>query len=182
MYCSIQEAWENNNTLESLSNTIKHNVSRQSDNFYTNEHFQNAEVLPNQSNLISDLNNESDFENTPIYSDDSDLFLPTETESEIETEEIGTRVDKHIISNKETITYQMCDSVFKYILSNIDYRNKLENKYRIRISSWLVHHDFLSKLLGGETKEIIIIILVSIFIILVLDIFVNLGKNLSFKK
>ena len=188
MYCSIHEAWENNNTLESLSRSIQHNVSKQTNNTYTNEHFENAEILPNQSNRISDLNNDNYLtDDTPIYSEDSDIFLPTENEI-IDEPELSVDNSINVFplteteTDKNTVTFKMCESVFKYILSNKSYRNKLENKYKIKILNKYIRDNFLTKLLGGETKEIITIILISIFIILVLDIFVNLGKNISFKK
>jgi len=192
MYCSIREAWENNDTLESLSKSIQHNVTSQSGNLYTNEHFQNAEILPNQSNRITDLNNDDYmFDDTQNDSEDSNIFIPTETETEIIDESnklINNRSIEFPLTDTEQeldkipITFKMCESIFKFILSNKNYRNKLENKYKVKFVSKFIHDNFLTKLLGGETKEIITIILISIFIILVLDIFVNLGKNISFKK
>lgn len=192
MYCSIHEAWENNNTLESLSRSIQHNVTKQSNNLYTNEHFKNAEILPNQSNLIADLNNDDYMiDDTQIDSVDSNLFLPTETEIIDDTNSsINNRSDNYIPidthhdqkSNNNSITYKMCESVFKFLLENKNYRNKLENKYKVRILSKYIHENFLMKLLGGEVKEIITIVLISIFIILILDIFVNLGRNISINK
>lgn len=190
MYCSIHEAWENNNTLESLTKSIQSNVTRQTNNLYTNEHFGNAEILPNQSNRISDLNNDN-YLTSDVVSEtiDSDIFLPSETEviddqetTINETSDMFPSTETEIKTEKNQLTFKICESVFKFILSNKNYRNKLENKYKIRILSKYLHDNFLTKLLGGEIKEIITIILISIFIILVLDIFVNLGKNIGFRK
>ena len=185
-FASLQEVWNNTNTFSDLHpdifrkqlRNIEKNSSINNDNnvekidptekffiegFKNNNYPDDIFQYPDEYNNIDDDNMISDNYATNI----NDIEQP-----------------KQKVSNKQSIDKIDLDHYFDKIINNIKIKKKLEKKYKIKIIkddelNKMQNNNFLSKLLSEENKEILCIILIGIFIILVLDLFVQIGKNIS---
>lgn len=162
MYCSINEAWNNNNTIDSLNKRYNNNINKLSANKFTLENNKKNSIETNKSNYPnSTIHDTNIFENM-----NNDLKNDTNTE-ELNTEDImlNTEEEPKSILKKST----NCEELVNKILDCPTCRNLVIKKLN------LINNP-LNLLQNNEVKEVAILILIGLIVIIILDLFVKIAK------
>ena len=154
-YCSIEEAWNTNNSIDNFAN-INQNIINRHD--YANY---------NENNIVEHLENNS--ENNLNLNKLEDLSGEL-----IEEEEEEESIHKNSILEPKCDKNMTCKELIDKILNCKECLNLLKQRYK--------SNNILDSLLTDNNREILMIILMGIFLILILDLFVKIGKNISIKK
>ena len=162
MYCSINEAWNNNNTIDSLNKRYNNNINKLSANKFTLENNKKNSIETNKSNYPnSTIHDANIFENM-----NNDSKNDTNTE-ELNTEDImlNTEEEPKSILKKST----NCEELVNKILDCPTCRNLVIKKLN------LINNP-LNLLQNNEVKEVAILILIGLIVIIILDLFVKIAK------
>ena len=162
MYCSINEAWNNNNTIDSLNKRYNNNINKLSANKFTLENNKKNSIETSKSNYPnSTIHDTNIFENM-----NNDLKNDTNTE-ELNTEDImlNTEEEPKSILKKST----NCEELVNKILDCPTCRNLVIKKLN------LINNP-LNLLQNNEVKEVAILILIGLIVIIILDLFVKIAK------
>ena len=162
MYCSINEAWNNNNTIDSLNKRYNNNINKLSANKFTLENNKKNSIETNKSNYPnSTIHDTNIFENM-----NNDLKNDTNTE-ELNTEDImlNTEEEPKSILKKST----NCEELVNKILDCPTCRNLVIKKLN------LINNP-LNLLQNNEVKEVAILILIGLIVIIILDLIVKIAK------
>jgi len=189
----IREAWANNDMMEIYAENMKKNlitphvtpypITNDEDitdiyklNYQKDQPFKSSDLLDNQTNIIQNSNIDDQQNEVSNYPIDSELYTEfDEKQSDNKNESIEKKNDKN---DNYDIDY---NEIFEFILNNLSLKNKLERKFNVKIiDNKTVNKQIssISKILTGENKEILMIIFIGIFILLILDLFVNIGQKL----
>ena len=159
MYCSLNEAWGNNNTIESLNKRYESNIDK---------------LSTKKFNIDSKLNNtnndsKSNYPKTTIHDDNIFENMTNECES---TEDINTE-DIMLKTEEEP------KSILKNYLSNEELVNKVLQCPECRnmiIKKLNLINNPLNILQNNEIKEVTILILIGLIVIILLDLFFKIAK------
>lgn len=174
MYCSIDEAWDNKNSLNKLSKRY-------------NEHFQsqNNELDPY---IINSTNKTYNQDKSPLFipRKDARFNVPKNTpynekitddyDSEIKTEDILEKTeDESSIKYKpkkvnKKIRDMNCHELINKVMSCSTCKMILRDKLKIN------NNLSFNTLINNEVKEILILILIGLVIIITIDILIRLIK------
>jgi len=160
-YCTIDEAWENSNGMKKMIDNIQ----------------RNQQLIPNFYNGPSN-------QSKPIYENFDSYFQDTDIQPEEDSimEHFEPPPKKKVTFKKEIehftpdieIERNNCEEILQH-LNNC----KL---CKSRIKEHFGSSNIINKYIDNETKQLIIIILIGLFIVILLDLFFSLGKSISFRK
>ena len=159
MYCSLNEAWGNNNTIESLNKRYESNIDKLSTKKF------NIDSKINNTNN----DNKSNYPKATIHDDNIFENMTNEYES---TEDINTE-DIMLKTEEEP------KSILKNYLSNEDLVNKVLQCPECRsmiIKKLNLINNPLNILQNNEIKELTILILIGLIVIILLDLFFKIAK------
>ena len=159
MYCSLNEAWGNNNTIESLNKRYENNINKLSTNNF------NIDSKVNEANDT----NKSKYQKSTIH--DENIFENMTNDNEY-TEDINTE-DIMLQTEEEP------KSILKKTLSNEELVNKVLECPECRsliIKKLNLINNPLNLLQNNEIKEITILILIGLIVIILLDLFIKIVK------
>lgn len=159
MYCSLNEAWGNNNTIESLNKRYESNINKLSTNNFNIDSKVNETNDINKSNYPkSTIHDENIFEN---MTNDNENIEDINTEDiMLQTEEEPKSILKKTLSNEELVNK---------VLECPECRNLVIKKLN------LINNP-LNLLQNNEIKEITILILIGLIVIILLDLFFKIAK------
>lgn len=172
MYCPINEAWDNKNSLETLSKRYEEHFNNNELNSYIINNSTNNTNNPDKSSVFlsrkdARFNNPSD----TIYN----KYIEKETDTEIKTEDILLKTDdiSSVNSYKKTgnnLDNMTCNELIEKVMNCPTCRLVLESKLNL-------NNGFdINTLLNNETKEILILILLGLVIIITIDILLRVIK------
>tara|TARA_X000000950_G_scaffold223347_1_gene269086 strand:+ start:26 stop:562 length:537 start_codon:yes stop_codon:yes gene_type:complete len=178
MYCPINEAWDNKNSLETLSKRYEEHFNSNELNSYIINDSSNNTNNPEKSSVFlsrkdARFNNPSD----TIYN----KYIEKDSETDIKTEDILLKTDEIVNANNNNLANNYnkavnnldnmsCNELIEKVLNCPTCRLVLESKLN-------VNNGFnINALLNNETKEILILILLGLVIIIIIDILLRIVK------
>ena len=218
-YCSIEEAWNSNNTIEGFANTIQHDLDEYKQRFSIDNNQRNDYQKPdiNKYDYLSHdpkVNNHGIIDSKPsseedhmsreenhiiskkgnvsnkkhILHEESNIFEESESKitKDIDFSELEDLSDEEpVVKTKKRVKF---DKSTKHIKKSEPSCNELINKViscekclKLFKNKLNLHNNFLDTLLSDNNREIFMVILMGIFTILILDLFVRIGKNFARK-
>jgi len=164
MYCSITEAWNQENTMANLAKRF--NREYFSNNNNQKEHFQ----INNNNVQKDDLYVDSKYSTVPEEKLDSDY-------ANNKNMVLQHSVTKNIPNRKSIETnVNSCSKLVNKVLSCSKCRNMI--RQRLSINNSLIPNS-VNDLFKGNNKEIIILILIGLIIIILLDLFLRVGNSVN---
>lgn len=156
-YCDINEAWGMNNFANKIRNNIndikKKNIIENFDGNINTPHY-------HYDHINDDKNDEQKDDQKELI--DSEDMINTDTIENLE----------------DTTDYY---DIIKHIMESPKLKKKVENKFNVKITKDKDIKKQTKNFFTKEMKEIIFFISIGIFIILILDLFVQIGRNLHKK-
>jgi hypothetical protein len=191
MYCSISDAWSQENTMANLAKRfnreyLPNNTPQQMEYFKVNDSIQGNDkndlyhgnviqeqkVQQPQTNKIPTINlNTNLVKQKPNSKNDTQVEQPAIVQNHLEI------LDQHI-EPKKTISNKKysCTELVNKVLSCNKCRNIILQRLNINNTSIL---DSFNNLFKDTNKEIVILILIGLIIIILLDLFLRIGKSLN---
>lgn len=167
MYCSIQEAWSNDNTMEAFIN------KRNNRQIITKD-----EECPLEDKR-SHINRQYTYNNVNDVARNMNVNSKTQ-EVETEIEPFNSTIDVGSLLATETATEASeappeftCDDFLVHLENCRKCRRKMEKRFCKQ------KKNIVQILLSDENKEFMTVILIGIFIIMTLDLFVRIGRNVT---
>lgn len=174
MYCSISEAWNEENTMSSLAKRF------------------NTEYFSNNSDLNTNYYriNSNNFNDTKEYfNQNSDIKkavddnIKTSSEKVISVNnnlvpsnvEVKKKDNKHKEDKKIKLDNFSCNELIDKVLSCDRCRKIIKKRLGVEYFSL----DIFSNLFKNTNKEIIILILIGLIIIIMLDLFIKISNSLN---
>jgi len=202
MYCSIQDAWDNKNSVANLTKRYKENFSQNMDNELSSYKINNNQIQDSESNKVNfekrkDARHNKN--NTIVYNQK----IHAEESDEIQTEDILLQSEEPqtVIAKK---VYQKDNNNFdltgtappiikknKNIKKNItDYEDDKLAECKKMVSKVLscpmcrklieskLQNNFnpFANLINSQTREIMILILIGLIIMILIDLFIRISK------
>lgn len=179
MYCSISEAWNEENTMSSLAKRFNNEYfSNNSDlnanyyrinsnNFNDNEHFtQKSQIMETvEKNIKNSSKN--------IVGIDNNLVSIKSEVPKVETKIVKPKIRNTL---RNTLDDFSCNELINKVLScekcTSIIRKRLGINYNISL-------DMFSNLFKNTNKEIIILTLIGLIIIIMLDLFIKVNNSLN---
>ena len=162
MYCSIDEAWSNNNTMKELNKRYNsHNKLSQPNDALSKTY--------NVKNQLSDQNNNIDSYFDDILENDSisspKVILKKKIKKKDNKEKDNKEKDNKDY-NELVNKVLSCPKCRKLIMIKLGIRNK--NRVNI-----------VNQYLTDDNKELIILILIGLIIMVLLDIFIRISRSIK---
>lgn len=172
MYCSIDEAWNNKNSIDNISKRYQENFNPNITNELNSYKINNNDLevtqkqplfIPRQDARFNSAQNTVFNESIIQESDDiqtEDIMLPSE-DDEIEHTVIKPAIKKS--SDME------CTELISKVLSCPKCRKLISEKLQINKNPF-------HNLLNGEIREILILILIGLIVMILIDLFIRISK------
>ena len=162
MYCSISEAWNEENTMSSLAKRF------------------NTEYFSNNSDLNTNyyrINSNNFNDNKENFTQNSNIKKTVDNNIQKSLEKVIS-VDSNLISNKKEdkkLDNFYCNELIDKVLSCDRCRTIIKKRLRLQYFSL----DIFSNFFKNTNKEIIILILIGLIIIIMLDLFIKISNSLN---
>jgi len=169
MYCSIDEAWNNKNTIDHLSKRYQENFNPNPENELDSYKINNNTLSTTPETPIFIQRQHARYNKAPqtIYNDMLNESEDIQTEDiMLSTEEpTQTKPKKSSFKNKE----DECKKLVDKVLSCATCRKLIETKLKINKNPF-------NNLINGEIREILILILIGLIIMIIIDLFIRISK------
>ena len=188
MYCSISDAWSQENTMANLARRFNKehfdNTPNQMEYFkINNDLIKGNDSSPNYGNVSSTQN----IDTTPKYNNIPQNNLNTNKvvnkqntipEKHISDENLIVQESNLKKKLPEEIKYKdySCLELVNKVLSCNECRNLIIN--RLKMNNYSIT-DSINNLFTGTNKEVIILILIGLIIIILLDLFLRVSNSLN---
>ncbi len=177
MYCSIDEAWNNKNSIANLSKRYQENFNINPDNELDKYKINNNELtqtkkeeavfVPRQE-VRQDVRQDARYNKAPDTIYDNNILNDSE---DIKTEDImlSSEEPSFTIPKKSSLKKKdkECKDLVNKVLSCPTCRKLIENK---------LNKNPLQNLINGEVREILILILIGLIIMILIDLFIRISK------
>lgn len=163
MYCSINDAWNQENTMSNLAKRFNKeyfsNNSDLNDNYYRiNKNHLDSQYKP----LIENFDNTNNI---------SKLDIP------INTNNLTVKKKEEKKEEKCPENEKLCEKLVQKVLSCEKCKNLIMKK--LKLESTIPLELNFSSLLKGNNRELVILVLIGLIIIIILDLFLKLSKSLN---
>ena len=161
MYCSIEDAWNQENTMSNLAKRFNKEYFSNNNDINDNYYRINKNHLDNQYKpLIEnfDSSEEKPKINIPVNSNFTAKKVEVEKETCPENEKSCEKLVEKVLS---------CSKCKNLIIKKLNLKSKMPLEINF------------DSLLKGNNRELIILILIGLIIIIVLDLFLKLSKSLN---
>jgi len=174
MYCSIDEAWNNKNSIANLSKRYQENFSVNPDNELNKYKINNNELTQTKKEETVFVQKQDERQDArynkaldTIY--DNNILNDSE---DIKTEDImlSSEEPSFTIPTKSSLKKKKdkeCKDLVNKVLSCPTCRKLIENK---------LNKNPLQNLINGEVREILILILIGLIIMILIDLFIRISK------
>lgn len=170
MYCSISDAWNQENTMANLAKR------------FNREHFSNNQI--EYFDLNNDIkgndssnSNYGDINNQPkVNTEKIQEVTKIQEAKKIEETPVPEIKTKEVIREKVVERKYSCEELVNKVLSCEECRQLLGQ--RLNFNNFSIQ-DSMNNLFTGTNKEIIILILIGLIIIILLDLFLRIGSSLN---
>tara|TARA_B100001057_G_C22216893_1_gene706737 strand:- start:9 stop:542 length:534 start_codon:yes stop_codon:yes gene_type:complete len=177
MYCSIDEAWNNKNSVANLSKRYHEHFTVNDDNELNSYKIDNNELNElKEENPIFVPRKDARFNKAPdtIYDNNilqesediktEDIMLTSEEPKEEKTFKLPI---KSVLKNEEN-KEKDCKELIEKVLSCPTCRKMIENK--------LNNKNHFNNFFNGEIREVLILILIGLIIMILIDLFIRISK------
>ena len=183
MYCSISDAWSQENTMANLAERFNkeyfsNNAHQQIEHFKVNDDIQENEIYgndinnSNHGNIIQKPNVEpvSQIKNIPTKILNTNVIVQKNSHN-FDNKVVVKKEDQGLIVKKYS-----CVELVNKVLSCDKCRNMILQRLNVNNTSLT---DTIHNFFKGTNKEIIILILIGLIIIILLDLFLRIGRSLN---
>ena len=177
MYCSIDEAWNNKNSVANLSKRYHEHFTVNDDNELNSYKIDNNELNElKEENPIFVPRKDARFNKAPdtIYDNNilqesediktEDIMLTSEEPKEEKTFKLPI---KSVLKNEEN-KEKDCKELIEKVLSCPTCRKMIENN--------LNNKNHFNNFFNGEIREVLILILIGLIIMILIDLFIRISK------
>ena len=169
MYCSISEAWNEENTMSSLA-------KRFNNEYFSNNSDLNAEYYRINSNNFND-NKEHFKQNSKINETvNNNIKKSTEKVISVNNNLVSNNKDLKNTPKKNQLDDKTCNELINKVLSCDNCRSIIKKKLSLEQNISL---DIFSNIFKNTNKEVVILTLIGLIIIILLDLFVKISKPLN---
>ena len=182
MYCSISDAWNQENTMANLAKRFNkeyfsNNISPQIEHFNLNENIEGRNEFDSN---FGNVNNESKIDTKPKLENVPKKTFNTNQvpvkPGYLQKEIVNEKNPEKVVETKYVERKYSCEELVNKVLSCNECKNMLLN--RLNINNYSIS-DSINNLFSGTNKEIIILILIGLIIIILLDLFLRIGNSLN---
>ena len=186
MYCSISDAWNQENTMANLAKRFNKeyfpkNTHQQMEYFKVNDSIQGNDIYDsNHGNVIQKQN----IQQVSSKNLNTNLVMQKEKSNKVNTPVVeinhpivpcNQNKPSKLIKQNSNKKYS-CTELVDKVLSCSKCKNMILQRLNINNTSI---SDYFNNLFRGTNKEIIILILIGLIIIILLDLFLRIGRSLN---
>jgi hypothetical protein len=182
MYCSIDEAWNNKNSVANLSKRYQEHFTVNNENELNSYKIDNNEFNQlKQENQIfvprKDSRKDARFNKAPDTIYDNNILEESEdiktedimlTSEEPKEEEKTYKLPIQSVLKKDEIDKKNCKDLVNKVLSCPTCRKMIEDK--------LNKKNNFNNFFNGEIREVLILILIGLIIMILIDLFIRISK------
>ena len=178
MYCSIDEAWNNKNSIANLSKRYQENFTSNDENELDTYKINNNVINDTDEKPVFIKREDARFNKAPNTIYDNNILEESE---DIKTEDImlSSEEPKKDVEYKLPIKSALknddielnddeCKKLVNKVLSSSKCRKMIEQKLNNKNP---LHHFF-----NGEIREVLILILIGLIIMILIDLFIRISK------
>lgn len=157
MYCSINEAWSNNNSMEILNKKYKDNMEMLSQKqFKIDESVNNVQI------------NDKSIKPTTTFNEN--IFNGAETEINTEDIMLSTEEPYTQLNTNKPLLMQNCEDLVNKVLNCPTCKKLMIEK--LNLDNNVINNIFKN----NDLKELTILILIGLIVIILLDLFIKIVK------
>lgn len=163
MYCSIEDAWNQENTMSNLAKRFNKEYFSNNNDINDNYYRINKNHLDNQYKPLIEKFDDSEKKpkiNIPVNSN----YLVSKKKIDVEEEKCPENE-------------KLCEKLVEKVLSCSKCKNLIIKKLNLKNKMPLELN--FDSLLKGNNRELIILILIGLIIIIILDLFLKVSKSLN---
>jgi len=168
MYCSIDEAWNNKNSIANISKRYQEHFNVNSDNELDKYKINNNDLKHTDNKQVFVPRQDARYNKAPSTVYDNNILDESE---DIKTEDImlSSEEPSFTIPKKSSLKKKKeCKDLVSKVLSCPTCRKLIEEK--------LNNKNPLHNLINGEIREILILILIGLIIMILIDLFIRISK------